>query len=78
MRNKFHQVVLHGETLVFFAIAIVATVAEVESGSTFRETCLATEFQKSFTKPICYTVQRVRKLASHRRSTQVSAKSFNV
>ena len=26
-------------------------VAEVESGSTFRETCLATEVQNSFTKP---------------------------
>ena len=44
MRNKFHQVVLHGETLVFFAAAIVATVAKVESGSTFRETCLAAPF----------------------------------
>jgi len=33
MRNKFHQVVLHGETLVFFATAIVATVAKVVSGS---------------------------------------------
>ena len=43
--------VLHGETVVFIATAIVATVAEVESGSTFRETCLATEVQKSFTKP---------------------------
>ena len=43
--------VLHGETLVFISNAIVATVAEVESRSTFRETCLATEIQKSFTKP---------------------------
>ena len=51
MRNKFHQVVLHGETLVFFATAIVATVAKVESGSTLRETCIATEAQKRFTKP---------------------------
>ena len=51
MRNKFNQVVLHGETLFFFATAIVAIVAEVESGSTFREICLATEAQKSFTKP---------------------------
>ena len=50
MRNKFHQVVLHGEALVFFATAIVATVAEVESDPTFRETCLATKVQKSFTK----------------------------
>ena len=51
MQNKFYQVVLHSETLVFFATAIVATVAEVESGCTFRETCLATEVKKSFTKP---------------------------
>ena len=42
---------LHGETFVFFAAAIVVTVAKVESSSTFRETCLATEIQKSFTKP---------------------------
>ena len=37
--------------LALIATAIVSTVAEVESGSTFRETCLATEAQKSFTKP---------------------------
>ena len=40
--NKFHKVVLHGETLVFVTTTIVA---EVESGSTFGETCLATEVQ---------------------------------
>ena len=39
---------LHGETLV---LVTTATVAEVESGSTFGETCLATEIQKCFTKP---------------------------
>ena len=50
-RDQFHEVVLHGETPVFITTAIAATVAEVESGSTFRETCLATEVQKSFTKP---------------------------
>ena len=44
--NKFHKVVLHGETLVFVTTAIVATVAEVESGSTFGETYLATEVKK--------------------------------
>ena len=44
--NKFHKVVLHGEILVFVTTAIVATVAEVESGSTFGEICLATEVQK--------------------------------
>ena len=43
--NKFHKVVLHGESLIFITTAIVATVA-VESGSTFGETCLATEVQK--------------------------------
>ena len=44
--------------LVLIGTAIVATsAAEVESGCTFRETCLATEVQKSFPKPR-YTVQR--------------------
>ena len=43
--------VLHGETPVFVTTAIASTVAAVESGSTFRETCLATDVQKSFTKP---------------------------
>ena len=46
-RDQFHEVVLHVETRFF----TTATVAEVESGSTFRETCLATEVRKSFTKP---------------------------
>ena len=73
--NKFHKVVLHEETLVFVTTAIVATVAEVESGSTFGETCLATEVQKN--RP-CYTVQRLLKHVSQRRCAQVSAKSFNV
>ena len=44
--NKFHKGMLHGETRVFVTTAIVAIVAEVESGSTFGETCLATEVQK--------------------------------
>ena len=35
----------------FITTAIVATVAEVESSSTFRETCLTTEVQKSLMKP---------------------------
>ena len=30
---------------------MVATVAEIDSGSTLRDTCFATEVQKSFTKP---------------------------
>jgi len=50
-RDQFHHVMLHGETLVFVAHVIVVTVAKVESGSPFRETCLATEAVKSFTKP---------------------------
>ena len=50
-RDKFHEVVLHGETLVFSPLRLLRAVAEVESGSTFRETCLATEVRKSFTKP---------------------------
>ena len=50
--ETFSWDLLHGETLVFVTTAIVATVAEVESGSTFRETCLATDVQKVyFTKP---------------------------
>ena len=73
--NKFHKVVLHGETLVFVTTAIVA---EVESGYTFVETCLATEVQKVSRNQPCYTVQRLLKHVSQRRCTQVSAKSFNV
>ena len=76
--NKFHKVVLHGETFVFVTSAIVATVAEVGSGSTFGETCLATEVQKVSRNLLCYTVQRLLKHVSQRRCTQVSAKSFNV
>ena len=49
-RDKFHEDLLHGKTLVFITIAIVATVTKLEGGSTLRETCLATEVQKSFTK----------------------------
>ena len=41
----------YGETRPFITTATAATVAEIECGSTFRETCLATEIQKSFTKP---------------------------
>ena len=70
--------VLHGETRVFVTTAIVATVAEVESGSTFGETCLATGVQKVSRNRQCYTVQRQLKHVSQRRCTQVAAKSFNV
>ena len=76
--NKFHKVVLHGETGVFVTTAIVATVAEVESGSTFDETCLATEVQKVSRNRPCYTVQCLLKHVLQRRCTKVSAKSFNV
>ena len=76
--NKFHKVVLHGETLVFVTTAIVATIAEVESRSTFRETCLATDVQKVSRNRPCYMVQRLLKHVSQRRCTHVSAKSFNV
>ena len=78
--NKFHKVMLHGETRVFVTTAIVAIVAEVESSSTFGETCLATEVQKVSRNRPCYTrtVQRVLKHVSQRRCTQVLAKSFNV
>ena len=69
---------LHGETRIFVTTAIVATNAEVESGSTFGEICLATEVQKDSRNRPCYTVQRLLKHLSQRRCTQVSAKSFNV
>ena len=52
---------LHGETLVFVTTAIVVAVAEVEGGSTFRETCLAMEVQKVSRNQPCYTVQRLLK-----------------
>ena len=79
--NKFHKVVIHGENLVFVTdaiVAIVATVAEVESASTFRESCLATEVKKVSPNRPCYTVQRLLKHDSQCRCTKVSAKSFNV
>ena len=43
--------VLYGETLNFTTRAKVATAAEIDNGSTLRDTCLAAELQKSFTKP---------------------------
>ena len=53
------------KTLVFITTAIVATVAKVERGSTFRETCLTTEARKRFTKlRLCYTIQRLLKQAN--------------
>ena len=72
-QDEFHGVVLHGETLTCFFTT--ATVAEVESHSTFHETCLATEVSQNGP---CYTAQRLLKLVLQRRCTQVSAKSFNV
>ena len=70
--------VLYSETLVFVTTAIAATVAEVESCSTFRETCLATEVEKVSRNRPCYMVQRLLKHVLQRPCTQVSAKSFNV
>ena len=65
--NKFHKVVLHGETLVFVTTEIVASIAEVESGSTFRETCLATEVQNVSRNRPWYTVEPLLKNLSQRR-----------
>ena len=48
LQNKFHEVVLQSETLVFSPLRLLRAVAEVGSGSTFLETCLATEVQKKF------------------------------
>ena len=45
-----HEVVLHGETLVFSPLRPLLAVAQVDRGSTFRETCLATEVRKSSAK----------------------------
>ena len=42
---------LHSETLFFPPLRPLRAIAEVENGSTFRETCLAMEVRKSFTKP---------------------------
>ena len=55
--NKFHKVMLQGETRVFVTTAIVAIVAEVESGSTFGETCLATEVQNMFRNAVAHKFQ---------------------
>ena len=46
-QDQFHEVVLHCESLVFISTEIFATVGEVESDSTFRETCLETDQQNS-------------------------------
>ena len=74
LKDKFHKMVLHGVTLVFTTTAIVVTVAEVENGSTFRETCLATELQNVSGKPTMLHVNLFRS----RRCVQVSAERFNV
>ena len=44
--DQFKEVVLHSETFVFSSLRPLRAVAEVE----FRETCLAAEVRKSFTK----------------------------
>ena len=48
-QDQFHKLVLHSETLVFSPLQPLEAVAEIESSSTFRETCLTMEVQKSFT-----------------------------
>ena len=50
-QDQFHEVVLHSETLVFSPLRPLRALAEVESHSTFRETCPTMEVQKSFAKP---------------------------
>ena len=77
-RDQFHELVLHGEALVFSSLRPLRAVAEVESGSTFRETCLSTEVRKSFTNPTILHGERLLKLISQRHGIQVSTKSFNV
>ena len=47
-QDQYHEVALHTETLVLVTNAIVVTVSEVESGSTFCETHLSTQVQKGF------------------------------
>ena len=48
-RARPHYVVLYVTDCI--TSAMVATVAEIDSGSTLHDTCLTTEVQKSFTKP---------------------------
>ena len=45
------ETTLRGVVRYFITSAMVATVAEIDSGSTFHDTCLITEVQKSFTTP---------------------------
>ena len=51
-RPRPHYVVLY--VTDFITSAMVATVAEIDSGSTLHDTCLTTEVQKSFTKPTIF------------------------
>ena len=50
-RDQSREEVLHVESLVYISTAIVVTVAEVESRTTFRETCRVTKVQNCFMKP---------------------------
>lgn len=78
-KYKFHEVVLHSETRVFPLLRPLRAIAEVESSSTFRETCLATEVRKSFTKPtMLHGAMPAEKIDSQCCCTQVSANSFNM
>ena len=78
-KYKFHEVVLHSETRVFPLLRPLRAIAEVESSSTCRETCLATEVRKSFTKPtMLHGAMPAEKIDSQCCCTQVSANSFNM
>ena len=77
-RDQFHEVMSHGETLVFITTAIAATVAEIESGSTFLKLVSQRKLKFFSRNRSCYTVQCLLKLVPQRRCSQVLAKSFNV
>ena len=53
----------------FSPLRPLRVVAEVESGSTFRETCLATEVRKSFT---CLLKRHFRSAVAHKFQLKVS------
>ena len=55
-RDQFHEVMLHGETLVFITTAIAATVAEIESGSTFLNLVSQRKLKFFSRNRSCYTV----------------------
>ena len=81
LRNKFHEVVLHGETLgFFFTGATVASRCRSRKRFYFSWNLSRNvwKLEKLSRNRLCYTVQRLLKLFTQRRCTRVSAKSFNV